>query len=88
MSANYRSGIFGFLASPSLSKRASDNSSGLYGVHDQVPNQETLVYLHAPPCKLHTVNICSILNGVYINVKTPFKILHWSGVYINGKRWA
>jgi para-nitrobenzyl esterase len=35
VSANYRAGIFGFLASPSLSKRSGTNSSGLFGVHDQ-----------------------------------------------------
>lgn len=35
VSANYRTGIFGFLASDSLRKRSGDNSSGLLGVHDQ-----------------------------------------------------
>eukprot|EP01050_Picozoa_sp_SAG11_P008510 SAG11_NODE_755_length_7329_cov_6.741355_2_plen_210_part_00 len=35
VSANYRAGIFGFLASESLSKRSGDNSSGLFGMHDQ-----------------------------------------------------
>jgi para-nitrobenzyl esterase len=35
VTANYRTGIFGFLASDSLSKRAGDNSSGLFGIHDQ-----------------------------------------------------
>ena len=32
---NYRTGIFGFLASPGLSARSGDNSSGLFGIHDQ-----------------------------------------------------
>jgi carboxylesterase type B len=31
----YRTGIFGFLASPGLSARSGDNSSGLFGIHDQ-----------------------------------------------------
>eukprot|EP01052_Picozoa_sp_SAG31_P003646 SAG31_NODE_143_length_22627_cov_14.541347_3_plen_137_part_00 len=31
VSANYRTGIFGFLASPALSKRSGVNSSGLFG---------------------------------------------------------
>lgn len=35
VTASYRDGIFGFLASESLSKRSGDNSSGLFGVHDQ-----------------------------------------------------
>eukprot|EP01048_Picozoa_sp_COSAG05_P018122 COSAG05_NODE_2592_length_2862_cov_1.937749_1_plen_771_part_00 len=35
VTANYRTGIFGFLASESLSKRSGDNSSGLFGIHDQ-----------------------------------------------------
>eukprot|EP01046_Picozoa_sp_COSAG06_P010253 COSAG06_NODE_556_length_14336_cov_8.683290_15_plen_362_part_00 len=35
VSANYRTGIFGFLASDSLRNRSGDNSSGLLGVHDQ-----------------------------------------------------
>jgi para-nitrobenzyl esterase len=35
VTANYRDGILGFLASESLSKRSGDNSSGLFGVHDQ-----------------------------------------------------
>ncbi len=29
-------GIFGFLASESLSARSGDNSSGLFGIHDQM----------------------------------------------------
>ena len=36
VSANYRTGIFGFLASESLSARSGDNSSGLFGIHDQM----------------------------------------------------
>ena len=31
----YRTGIFGFLASPGLSARSGDGSSGLFGIHDQ-----------------------------------------------------
>jgi carboxylesterase type B len=35
VTANYRTGIFGFLASESLSARSGDNSSGLFGIQDQ-----------------------------------------------------
>ena len=35
VSANYRTGIFGFLASAELRAHSGDNSSGLYGIHDQ-----------------------------------------------------
>jgi para-nitrobenzyl esterase len=35
VTVNYRTGIFGFLASPGLSARSGDNSSGLFGIHDQ-----------------------------------------------------
>ena len=35
VTVNYRTGIFGFLASEGLSARSGDGSSGLFGMHDQ-----------------------------------------------------